>query len=166
MSTMTPRLQRWYAYEKDCNVKLLKMLDSVPRQQRDLSHFQKAVDKFAHAVACRKLWLYRLGYIDLPPASWMPIDTPLEQLPETLDDVYGRWDAFMSELTEDRLAETLDYQPSEGGHYQTRVEDILMQLHGHMLYHRGQVVTLVALCGAAVVDTDYVFWVRQTAAGA
>ena len=42
------------------------------------------------------------------------------------------------------------------------VEDILTQLHGHSLYHRGQIALLLRAMGAEPVSTDFVFWTRES----
>ena len=40
-------------------------------------------------------------------------------------------------------------------------EDILTQLHGHSLYHRGQIAMLLRSAGVEPPATDFVFWARE-----
>ena len=43
----------------------------------------------------------------------------------------------------------------------TAVEDLLIQLHGHSSYHRGQIASAMRAMGAEPAATDYVFWARR-----
>lgn len=46
-----------YAYEKDCNGKMLAMLESVPGANRSDARFQRAVTLAGHLAAGRENWL-------------------------------------------------------------------------------------------------------------
>ena len=50
-----------YEYEKDCNRKLLAMLDSVPEPSHSDPRFQRAVTLADHLAACREFWLDCMG---------------------------------------------------------------------------------------------------------
>ncbi len=160
MNSMTGRFRSWFAYEKDCNSKVLQMLESVSLENRNHASFQKAIDKFAHAIVCRELWMYRFGYTESPPSSVFPDGVKLDQLPAMLDRIYNDWDRFFGELNDQRVGEVFKYRSNEGDTFSNTLEDILIQLNGHMMYHRGQVATLVSQCHGNVVDTDFVFWTR------
>ena len=80
------RFRTWYAYERDCNAKVLAMLESVPQANRASPQFAKAVGKFAHLIAARHFWLFRLGACADRPETWFP-QTPLEQLPTALHEI-------------------------------------------------------------------------------
>ena len=178
--TPLERLRDFYEYEKDCNQKVLQMFNSVPVQNRMAAdstieatnpsdphseqycaNFQKAIDKFTHAVTCRKLWSYRLQYIELPPASIFPNGMALDQIEDLLKSVYGKWDQLMSDLTDQKIDQQITYTSTDGPQHSDRLADILFHLHGHMMYHRGQVATLVHMCGGQAVDTDYFFWIHR-----
>ena len=49
----------------------------------------------------------------------------------------------------------------DAGWFRNRVEDILAQLYGHSLYHRGQVAQLVRSLDEKPVTTDFIFWARE-----
>lgn len=163
MNSFTERIRLWYDYEKNCNEVVLKMLRSVPVENRPEPAFQKAIDKFVHAVLCRQLWMFRFGYIDSPPETVFPISQSLDQIVPLCDEVYARWDQYMGELNDDTLASDFQYQSSEGDSFVNSIEEILVHLHGHMMYHRGQVATLVAQCGGTTIDTDLVYQTRRPA---
>jgi uncharacterized damage-inducible protein DinB len=40
-------------------------------------------------------------------------------------------------------------------------KNVLIQLFGHSLYHRGQIALLLRRIGAEPASTDFVFWTRQ-----
>ncbi len=42
------------------------------------------------------------------------------------------------------------------------VADVLTQLHGHSLYHRGQIASLVRAAGGEPAKTDFIFWSRES----
>ena len=55
------------------------------------------------------------------------------------------------------------YRTTEGDWYRTAMADILTQLYGHSLYHRGPVASLVRAAGGQPAMTDFIFWVRERA---
>lgn len=160
-TSLSQRVNRWYEYEKDSHQKTLSMLHSVPASRRDDPLFQKAVDKFAHVIYARRMWLFRFGKLAARPQQVFPSGVELEALADLIDETYRLWDAHMSSLRDEEILRTFRYQSLDGDSFENTVEDILLQLHGHSLYHRGQVATLVSLCGGTAVDTDFVYWSRR-----
>lgn len=153
------RFRNWYEYERDCNAKCLKMLDSVPPDARSSPQFARAVGKMAHMVAARHAWLYRLGGVADLPAGVFPA-TPLEELPAAVRAIEERWTAYLARLTDAELARDFEYTGRDGRRYRWRLLDLLTQVFGHAWYHRGQIATLVKDLGGEPVDTDYIFWNR------
>ena len=155
------RFRNWYEYERNCNSKSLKMLQSVPAEARASSQFTRAVGKMAHLIAARHMWLFRLGVVADRPESWFPPMT-LEQLPAALEAVEPRWTAYLARLADADLAADFVYTGSDGRRYRWRLLDLLTQVFGHAWYHRGQIAMLVKDLGGEAVDTDYIFWNRPT----
>ncbi len=153
------RFRHWYEYEKDCNRKVLQMLQSVPPANRSSPLLAKAVGRMAHLVAARHMWLHRLGVVEDRLESWFP-PTPLEQLPGAVEAVERRWTAYLGRLTEAELEAEFTYTGSDGKRYRWRLLDLLTQVFGHAWYHRGQIAMLVKELGGSAVDTDYIFWNR------
>ena len=50
-----------YEYEKDCNQKMLAMLDTVPEASHSDPCFQRAVTLADHLATCREFWLDCMG---------------------------------------------------------------------------------------------------------
>jgi uncharacterized damage-inducible protein DinB len=153
------RFRNWYAYERDCNAKSLKMLRSVPLEAQRSSQFARAVGKLAHLVAARHWWLFRLGVVADHPESWFP-PTTLDQLPAAIANIEKRWTEYLAGLTDTDLAADFECAGGDGRRYRWRLLDLLTQVFGHAWYHRGQIALLVKDLGGEAIDTDYIFWNR------
>jgi uncharacterized damage-inducible protein DinB len=46
--------------------------------------------------------------------------------------------------------------------FRNSLHDILVQLFGHSLYHRGQIALLIRRSGSVPAATDFVFWSRRS----
>ena len=155
------RFRNWYEYERDCNAKCLRMLQSVPADARASSQFTRAVGKMAHLVAARQMWLCRLVVVADRPESWFPLMT-LEQVCAAAEAIEQRWAAYLARLTDPDLSADFAYVGSDGRRYRWRLLDLLTQVFGHAWYHRGQIAMLVHDLGGEAIDTDYIFWNRPT----
>jgi uncharacterized damage-inducible protein DinB len=155
------RFRHWYAYERDCNAKAMRMILSVPPAGRASPAFARAVDKMAHLVAARHYWLFRLGECQDRPETWFP-RTPIDRLPALLHDIEERWTAFLARLSDADLAAPRVLTAEDGRRWRWPLVDLLTQLFGHAWYHRGQIAMLVKDAGGEPVDTDYIFWSRPT----
>lgn len=162
--SMIERFRFWYEYERDCNAKTLKMLQSVPAASRSSPQFARAVGKMAHLVAARHMWLHRLGAREDRPAKSFP-DTPLEALPALVADIEASWAAYLAALTDESILRAFEWQSADGRRWRWPLVELLTQVFGHAWYHRGQIATLVKDLGGEPVDTDYIFWNRPEQLG-
>src|ERR1044071_920859 len=64
--------RRWFDYEIDAHRKTLASLETESRARPSSQTFQKSVDLFAHIIAARRLWLFRLGVSDESPRELFP----------------------------------------------------------------------------------------------
>jgi uncharacterized damage-inducible protein DinB len=158
---LSDRYRRWFAYERDSHTRVLASLGSVPEPLRARAEFQKAVNLMAHVVMARWLWLSRFGVIPQWPRELFPQDSRLEDLPERLREMEAVWEPYLARLDDTEVARLFEYRSTEGVAYRNRVEDVLTQLHGHSLYHRGQVAVLLRMLGCEPAPTDFVFWARE-----
>jgi uncharacterized damage-inducible protein DinB len=158
-STSVPdRFRRWYDYERDCNAKTLAMLESVPRANRSSQQFQRAIDKMAHLVVAREIWLHRLGEWPERPGAFFPPGHTLDSIRPWLASIENAWTAYLARLDDAELIREFKYPARDGTPYRWIVIDLLTQVFGHAWYHRGQIATLVKDLGGTPVDTDYIFW--------
>ena len=151
----------FYEYEKDCNSKVIGMLESVPEASRGAEPFKKAMGKATHVIAARHMWLFRLGLSSDKPGDWFP-EMSLEQLRSYTADIEKRWTAYLSSLTEDAIVGPVEWVGYDGKRRRWTLLDLLTQIFGHAWYHRGQVAMLVKQAGGTPVDCDYIFWNKPT----
>ncbi len=147
-----------YEYEKDCNHKMLAMLESVPEERRSDARFQRGVTLAGHLAACRENWLDRMEGEEHRPVAWWDAQCELAPLRPRFAALESRWTDYLARLDEGLLAEYFEF--SEGGEERFRLpaEVQIVQLIGHAPYHRGQVALLVDQVGGETVDTDYADW--------
>ena len=162
---MAKRYRRWFEYEKDSHAKVLAALESAPAGARRTKAFQKAVTLVEHIVAARRLWLFRLGAAKNAPATFFPRGTTLSALARRLGEMHAAWSGYLARASEKKIASSFEYRSTEGVRYRDTVEDILTQLHGHSLYHRGQIAILLRSAGVEPPQTDFVFWAREEVEG-
>ncbi len=158
--SLVDRYRRWFEYEKDSNAKVLASLDAVGIELRSSEAFQKALDLMAHMVAARRVWLNRFG-ISTQPAELFPQRTQLPELPTLVDNMQREWSDYLQESDDHELSRVFEYQSYDGGRFRNTIEDILTQLHGHSLYHRGQLAMILRSMGAEPAVTDFVYWARE-----
>jgi uncharacterized damage-inducible protein DinB len=155
------RYRRWFEYEKDTHAKVLAALNSVPAPNRSAPTFQRALDILAHIVMARRLWLFRFGAVTEPPRDLFPQRASLEDLPTRIEEMESIWTGYLSRIDDAELGRSFEYRSLDAGWFRNTVEDILTQLHGHSLYHRGQIASLVRASGGEPAATDFVFWARE-----
>jgi uncharacterized damage-inducible protein DinB len=152
------RFRNWYAYERDCNAKVLTMLESVPPDARSNPNFQRALDKMAHLIAARQIWLYRLDHWQERPVTFFPPGTTLADLPARLAATEEAWTTYLANLDDAALLSDFTFTTTTGDTWKWNVLDLLTQVFGHAWYHRGQIATLVSDLGGKQIDTDYIYW--------
>ncbi len=159
--TMIERYRRWLDYEADAHSKTLQSLETVSPENRSTTEFQRAISLFGHLVAARRLWLFRLGILPTPPATFFPTNLELSQIAQQWQETHQQWADYLAGLTNKALDQVFEYQSSDSGRFRNVMEDILTQLFGHSWYHRGQIAMLVRQAGGQPVVTDFIFWCRE-----
>jgi uncharacterized damage-inducible protein DinB len=155
------RFRHLFEYERDAHAKTLASLHALDESSRASTPFQHAADLMAHVVAARWLWLYRLGGTSSAPTEVFPQGVPVDALAERMDEMHAVWGEFLTTLDDTRVLQTFEYRSLDGEPFQNTVEDVLTQLYGHSLYHRGQVAAIVRSLGGEPAKTDFVFWARR-----
>jgi len=158
---MVERYRRWFAYEKEMHEKVLASLNDVKAELHQSSSFQKAVDLLAHILAARRMWLFRFGVLETEPPDLFPEKATLADLPRQLHQVQEAWSTYLERLDDAELSRVFEYQSYDSGRFRNTIEDILTQLFGHSLYHRGQIAALVRSLGGEPAVTDFVYWTRE-----
>jgi uncharacterized damage-inducible protein DinB len=166
MSTMSERYRRWFEYEKDSHAKVLAALAAVPETQRGTEAYEKAVSLMAHLLLARWLWLFRLGagpaeQVPQTEAEFFPRNVSVTELPARVAALEAAWSGYLDRLDEAEVSRVVEYRSLDAGGFRSRVEDVLTQLFGHSLYHRGQIAQLLRSLGAEPPVTDFIFWSRE-----
>ncbi len=159
--TQVDRYRRWFEYEKEAHAKVVRSLESVPADRRDGAEFRRAVSILGHIVAARHVWLFRLGEVPTAPKEFFPQGESVTDISARLNDIQEKWTAYMGRLTDADLERNFEYKSLDAGRVRNRIEDILTQLYGHSLYHRGQIAMLVRTAGGEPAATDFVYWCRE-----
>jgi uncharacterized damage-inducible protein DinB len=158
---MAARYRRWFAYEEDSHRKVLAAFAAAPKRARATRQFRKAMELAGHIVAARQIWLFRLGAARRAPSEFFPTGLSLPELSRRFARMHAAWSAYLSSATEREIHRSFEYLSTEGVRYRNSVEDVLTQLYGHSLYHRGQIAMLLRSAGAEPAETDFIFWTRE-----
>ncbi len=165
LPTLVEQYRRWFEYEKDSHRQVLASLESVPEEGRGSEPFQKAQSLMGHIIAARRMWLHRFEPSSFErPAELFPTSATRESLEAGLATMERDWSAYFGRLNEHELARAFDYVTSEGTNFRSVVVDVLTQVYGHSLYHRGQIASLVRAAGGEPARTDFIFWTRESIA--
>lgn len=159
--SMLANFRRWFDYEKAMHRQVLDSLSTVPEGNRDSEPFQKSINLMSHLIAARRIWLHRIDSSFPRPTAIFPTGASLESLSGDFASMERDWDEYLGRLTDVDLDSVLTYTTMEGDWFRTAIVDILTQLHGHSLYHRGQIASLVRASGGEPAKTDFIFWVRE-----
>lgn len=158
---LSSRFRRLFEYERDSHAKVLSALQDVPEERRASAEFQKAVDLLAHVVAARRLWLGRLGAAPASSGGLFPEKATLAELPARVDEMHELWSRYLERLTDEDVGRAFEYQSLDAGRFRNTVEEVLTQLYGHSLYHRGQIASLIRSLGCPPAVTDFIYWARR-----
>lgn len=158
------RFRRWYEHEKEAHARVLASLETVSEPRRSESSYRKALGLFAHILAARRMWLFRMGRTDRGATreeEIFPTGATLADLRAEDAEVAALWTEYLRSLDHDEVGRVFTYTAFEGDRFTNTVEEILTQLHGHSWYHRGQIASLVRSLGGEPAITDYVYWTRR-----
>ena len=156
--SLLERYRAWYEYEKDCDHKMLAMLESVPEANRSDARFQRAVSLAGHLAAGRENWLDWMDGEGHNLVAWWDEQCDLATLRPRFAALESHWTDYLAHLDADQLAQDFAFSFPGEGCFRLPIEVQIVQLLGHASYHRGQVALLVDQLGGETVDTDYADW--------
>src|SRR5438105_1274885 len=108
------RYRTWYEHERDCNDKMLGMIESLPAGDRGDQRFGRAVDLAAHLAACRENWLDRMHASGEDQTAWWVEHVALETLRPRFTKIENRWTTYLHELIEEDLSREFEFSGSDG----------------------------------------------------
>ena len=149
MSSYTP-MERMYQHMAWADARTLAMLRTMTDPP------PQALDLFAHILAAEHIWLRRIDGVVHLYDVWQPIG-----LDECKRLAHANHAGFARVLAEADRLRPVTYQNLAGTTYTTPLEDILIHVSHHGMYHRGQVALLVRASGGTPLPTDYIVFQRE-----
>ena len=120
---------------------------------------EKTVGRVAHILSAEKLWLERIRQEKQSMPVW-PSST-IEDCLTLAEEMASAWRDYLSGPAAGGLDEKIEYRNSKGELWSSRVEDVLMHVLLHSVYHRGQIALEMRAAGAKPAHTDFIHAVRQ-----
>jgi uncharacterized damage-inducible protein DinB len=146
-------LLRMFAYDHWANRECLRALGTPADAHPNILRL------LAHTVAAQKLWLERLRTQPQSGAVW-PSST-LQDCTSLVDEMSIAWTSYLKQLPDAALNATIDYRTSKGERWTSRVEDVLIHVLMHSVYHRGQAALEMRAAGIQPPITDFVYAIRN-----
>ena len=112
--SLLQRYRALYEYEKDCNDKMLAMLEAVPEGNRSDARFQQAVTLADHLAAGREKWLAYMEGKGAIPVAWWDEGCDLATLRPRFAVLQSQWTDYLARLEEDQLAREFEFIESNG----------------------------------------------------
>ena len=116
----------------------------------------QAVDLMCHVLTAEHIWLRRItgGSTAYQVFQSLGLDE-CERL------AANNHAGFAQVLANDDRARVVAYKTSAGHPQQTLLDDILVHVSHHGMYHRGQVALLVRAAGGTPMPTDFIVFARE-----
>jgi len=106
------------------------------------------------------MWLGRLGVAPAAPGGLEPKGLSLSELEARLAEVNALWSRYLAGIRDADVARAFEYQSLDAGRFRNTLGEVLTQLHGHSLYHRGQIALQIRALGCPPPITDFIYWAR------
>ncbi len=119
---------------------------------------EESLPLLSHLLAAEHVWLARLERRAAVRPVWPALAfADCEAL--AVENAAG-YAAYLARLSDDGLAEVVEYKNSQGVEFVTPAIDILTHVVIHGAYHRGQIAKALGRAGTPAVETDYITFVR------
>jgi uncharacterized damage-inducible protein DinB len=136
-----------------------RVLDSL----RASSHpNQRALDLYAHVLGAEHVWLSRM--LKRAPREKIWPDLTIERAAALAAENAAGLRGLLDSCSANELQRKVAYNNSAGLPFESTLEDMLLQVALHGCYHRGQVALLLRDTGAEPAPTDYIAFIRGSAA--
>ncbi len=148
---------RMFAYDRWANRECLAAMKAAGSVSAD------TVGRMAHILSAQTLWFERI----LKRPQSMPVwpSSTVEDCTALADEISSAWRNYLTQLATQLPPGSLDhkveYRNSKGEPWSSRVEDILMHVLLHSVYHRGQIALQMRSSGIEPAYTDFIHAVRQ-----
>jgi len=119
----------------------------------------KTLGRLAHILSAEKLWLDRIVGRPQSLAVWPSLS--IDECQKLVVEMASAWREYLQNLESHSLGEKVDYRNTKGESWSSRIEDILLHVVMHSVYHRGQIALELREAGFEPASTDFILAVRQ-----
>lgn len=116
-----------------------------------------------HIWAGEQTWLQRWRGMTETPWPDESVKLSIAELSQRFAETRTERAAFIAGLSDAALAKEITYRDSKGSLFRSTLSDMLTQGAVHSTHHRAQAANLVRRTSDAIVDLDYMYWVRKPA---
>jgi uncharacterized damage-inducible protein DinB len=149
---MTPPdvLQRMFAHMAWADTRTLAALRAMHEPH------SQALDLFSHMLAAEHVWLRRIEGAPAAYEVW-----PSLSLDECERLAHANERGYAAVLARENRREILAYRTTTGVPHETPLDDILIHVSHHGMYHRGQIALMIRTSGGTPISTDYIVFYRD-----
>lgn len=144
------KMYRHLAWADERTLKSLRDMASPPQQ---------AVDLLAHVACAEHEWLSRIAGRKGKHAVWSKMT--LDQCERLVRDNHAEFAKVVDDATSNGAEHMITYRNTMGAEWTNSLEDILLHVAQHGVYHRGQIALLVRASGGNAIGTDYILFTRE-----
>jgi uncharacterized damage-inducible protein DinB len=149
--SLLPRMYNHLAWADERTLSSLREMPSPPSQ---------AVDLFAHVLGAEHEWLCRIQGVSATHSIWPKLS--LDRCAELAESNQRGFDPLVVDAAGSVGPQAIAYRNSRGVEHTNTLEDILLHVAQHGVYHRGQVALLVRASGGTPLATDYIVFTRDS----
>jgi uncharacterized damage-inducible protein DinB len=167
---MKQLLLSYATYNKWANAQLIILLEKLnPEQIVQTVHgsFTTIQESIYHLWMAESIWNQRLAMAD-------KTIVPYENYTGTFTEALQAWQlesvntiAFIKKQhSDDAFAHQVSYTRQKNEHFKSTVADILLHMHNHATFHRGQLIAQLREVGISKLpSTDFIAYARLVDAG-
>lgn len=121
-------------------------------------------DTVAHLISAEWVWLERWeGRSPGWPPSWVA-EEGFPDLRTRSEAISAARLAWIEGLSDDDLGGLIEYGRLNGDRHRRHLDGLIRHVVNHSTYHRGQLVMMLRMAGAAAPSTDMVYWYPEAEA--
>jgi uncharacterized damage-inducible protein DinB len=149
-TTRPDTLQRMYQHMAWADQRTLSALRAMAEPP------SQAMDMFAHVLEAEHVWLCRVEGREPTYGVWQSLG--LDECERLANANRAGYLELVATGDRDRV---IAYRTLAGVPHETPLEDILIHVSHHGMYHRGQVALMMRASGGTPPSTDYIVFSRE-----
>jgi len=161
---MKELLQQYSSYHIWANELLMHCILELPIEQQEKeipSSFPSFYKTFHHMLMAECAWWKRVTIEKPAIESVDAFSGSLKELCAILQQQSQLWNVWISKRTVAELQGMITYTHASGKTYTMPLYQIVLHVHNHGTYHRGQLVTMLREIGVGEIpQTDFSAWSR------